>query len=170
MSLIGIGGVSRAGKTSLAELLAREFRTKKNLTVQLIHQDQCVVPESQLPLISGKPDWEHPTSIDWHRLYILIDRDLRTYDLVIVEGLFAFYDPYIVDQMTYRVFLEISKQLFVQRKRTDLRWGLEPEWYIQHIWRAYLRYGRPSLTKEYVYLNGARDLNVAAILEELSAS
>jgi len=165
--LIGIGGVSRAGKTSLAELLAREFRTKKNLSVQVIHQDQCVIPEAQLPLINGQPDWEHPVSIDWRRFKSLIDEDLKAYDFVIIEGLFAFYDQEIIEWMDHKIFLEIPKPLFLVRKRKDLRWGPEPEWYIQHIWTSYLRYGRPTLSKDYICINGARDYDVEALLADL---
>lgn len=162
--LIGIGGVSRSGKTALAEMLARELKAKKKLLVQIIHQDQCVIPESQLNLINGKADWEHPVSIDWPRLNLLIDKGLQSCNIVIVEGLFAFYDKAIVERMNIKIFLEISKPLFIERKREDLRWGLEPDWYIEHIWEAYLRYGRPSLSSEYACLNGARDIDIRELL------
>ena len=165
--LIGIGGVSRSGKTALAKRLAAELQTKEKPSVHIIHQDQCVIPESQLPLISGKADWEHPVSIDWPRLNLLIDQGLQSYEIVIVEGLFAFYDQAIVERMNIKIFLEISKPLFIERKREDLRWGLEPDWYIEHIWEAYLRYGRPSLSSEYVCLNGARDIDVRGLLDEI---
>ena len=165
--LIGIGGVSRSGKTALAKRLAAELQAKKNLSVHIIHQDQCVIIESQLPLINGKADWEHPVSIDWSRLNLLIDQDLQSYDIVIVEGLFAFYDQAIAERMNIKIFLEISKRLFIERKREDLRWGLEPDWYIEHIWEAYLRYGRPSLSSEYACFNGARDIDVGQLLKEI---
>jgi len=167
--LIGIGGVSRSGKTALAERLSAEIRIKKNLSVHIIHQDQCVIPESQLPLINGKADWEHPVSIDWSRLNLLIDQGLQSYDIVIVEGLFAFYDQAIGERMNIKIFLEISKPLFIERKREDLRWGLEPDWYIEHIWEAYLRYGRPTLNSEYVCLNGSREIDVGELLEKILA-
>ena len=165
--LIGIGGVSRSGKTALAKRLAAELQAKKNLSVHIIHQDQCVIPESQLPLINGKADWEHPVSIDWSQLNLRIDQGLQSYDIVIVEGLFAFYVRSIVERMNIKIFLEISKPLFIERKREDLRWGLEPDWYIEHIWEAYLSYGRPSLSSEYACFNGARDIDVGQLLKEI---
>ena len=73
----------------------------------------------------------------------------------------------IRDSMNIKIFLEISKRLFIERKREDLRWGLEPDWYIEHIWEAYLRYGRPSLSSEYACFNGARDIDVRGLLDEI---
>jgi hypothetical protein len=120
-----------------------------------------------LPLVNGKPDWEHPLSIDWTRLKKLVRESLQSYNYIIVEGLLAFHDPELVDLMNHKIFLEISKQLFVERKRKDLRWGLEPEWYIQHIWESYIKYGRPSLSKDYICLNGARPYDLKLLLDTI---
>ena len=164
--LIGIGGVSRSGKTFLAQQLEIAL-TAQNHTTLVIHQDQCVFKESELPLIKGKPDWEHPVSIDWIGLKELISEGLKSYDIVIVEGLLAFNDPELVELMSHKIFLEISKRLFVARKRKDLRWGLEPDWYIEHIWESYLRSGRPTLGKEYFCLNGARPCDLTLLLDRI---
>ncbi len=166
--LIGIGGVSRAGKSTLANLLAEAYRAQHK-TVSVIHQDEHVVDEQELTLIRDKRDWEHPNSIDWHRLSTIIDDHLTQFDIVIMEGLFAFNDPIIRSKMGHKIMVEISKPKFLDRKKVDLRWGgtAEPDWYMQHIWNSYLIYGRPKLDQSYICLNGTRRFDIAFIIETL---
>ena len=65
--VIGIGGVSRAGKTALAKRLAKHFR-KEGLSTDILHQDEFVYPDEEIPKVRDKVDWEHPGSIDFERL------------------------------------------------------------------------------------------------------
>ena len=59
--IIGIGGVSRAGKTTLAEWLRNQFPEKKT---HIICQDDFVFPTDRIPRINNRINWEHPDSID----------------------------------------------------------------------------------------------------------
>lgn len=140
--IIGIGGVSRSGKTTLAKRLARHFR-KKGHSAILLHQDEFVFPEDQIPRIRDKVDWEHPGSIDFERLRQAILAHSQTNDVVIVEGLMAFFDERINALYDKCFFVEIDKATFVRRKSEDLRWGKEPDWYIEHIWDSFQRFGMP---------------------------
>ena len=38
------------------------------------------------------------------------------------------------------IYLTLKEETFLERKRKDLRWGREPEWYIDHIWKSHLMY------------------------------
>ncbi len=167
--LIGIGGVSRAGKSTLAKLLAEAYR-EQHKTVSVIHQDEHVVDEQELSLIRDKRDWEHPNSIDWHRLETILDDQLSLFDIVIIEGLFAFYDSSISSKMNHKIMVEVSKRKLLERKKVDLRWGSspEPDWYIEHIWQSYLIYGRPKLDKRFICLNGSRYFDVESLLSVLN--
>ncbi len=168
--LIGIGGVSRAGKSTLAKLLAAEF-VKINKSVAIIHQDEHVVAESQLQLIRDKLDWEHPSSIDWFGLNQVIQERPKDHDIVILEGLFAFNNNSVNELITYKVFVEISKRIFLKRKQKDVRWGGTPEqaWYMEHIWDSYLTYGRPKLDQSFLCINGARRFDIDRIVKTLSS-
>lgn len=141
--IIGIGGVSRSGKTMLAKRLARHFR-QRGLPVVILHQDDFVFPEEQIPKIREKVDWEHPGSIDFERFRQAILSNAQTHDVVIAEGLMAFYDEGVNALYDKCFFVEISRKTFLERKSQDLRWGREPDWYIEHIWNSFQQYGRPG--------------------------
>ncbi len=168
-TLIGIGGLSRAGKSTLARLLAERL-IDEGYSAIVLHQDEYVIEESDLPLIRDKQDWEVPQSIHWKSLKLAIQNATQNYDIVFVEGLFAFHDPLLTEQMDHRIFIEISKSKFLERKKVDLRWGSEPEpdWYMEHIWQSYLRYGRPTLSDGYICLNGSRFFDIDGTLRAIS--
>ena len=140
--IIGIGGVSRAGKTKLARRLQKYFR-QQGRSVRLLHQDEFVFPESEIPKVKGRVDWEHPGSIDFSRFRESIVKASQQYDVVIAEGLMAFCDEETNRLYEKCFFVEISKPTFLRRKAADQRWGEEPEWYVEHIWESYLKYGVP---------------------------
>lgn len=110
--IIGIGGVSRAGKTTLANQLSKRIKGK---TIGILKQDDFV-KKDHLPMIRDHIDWEHPDSIDWKSLLSAIQSYKKKYDLVIVEGLFAFYQGNINACYDRCIFVYIEKDLFWKRK------------------------------------------------------
>jgi len=140
--LIGIGGPSRAGKSTLADAIAREI-VARDLSYQLIHQDVFVHRQPQLPMIRDHVDWEHPGSIHWKRLRSALRRAQPEADVVLHEGLLAYANPEINKLYDHAFYLHISEPTFRARKAADLRWGKEPEWYVDHIWESYHRFGKP---------------------------
>ncbi|MCO6480377.1 MAG: hypothetical protein J5I94_27295 [Phaeodactylibacter sp.] len=152
--IIGIGGVSRSGKTTLAKRLARHFR-RQGLSAVILHQDDFVFPEEQIPKIRGKTDWEHPGSIDFERFRQAIRSNANTHDIVIAEGLMALYDEGANALYDKCFFVEISRETFLERKSQDLRWGKEPDWYIIRIWDSFQQYGQPRQPlPEILVVNG----------------
>lgn len=168
---IGIGGVSRAGKSTLSKLLNTAL-TGLQYKVQVIHQDDWVIAEEDLPRIGDKADWETPNSIHWPNLINEVYQAIDSFDVVILEGLFAFNNLELENAMDKKFFLKISKELFEQRKITDLRWGSEPEpqWYIQHIWDAHCSLGIPDLDKNYTILDGSNYFPIDEIIKNLRIS
>ncbi len=162
--IIGIGGVSRSGKTSLAKALQAHFRDKDKKAV-ILHQDEYVFPEEQIPKIRGKVDWEDPTSIDFERFREDILEYEPSSDVLIAEGLFAFYDAATNTLYDRAFFLTVAKATFLERKEKDLRWGKEPAWYIEHIWNSFQKYGHPrGPMPPTLYLNGERPLDWSRVL------
>lgn len=152
--LIGIGGVSRSGKSTLAEQLFAEAARQKRLAC-ILHQDAFVHPADQLPRIRDHIDWEVPETMDWVRLEERVAEACAQNDLVVVEGLFAFTHAPLTRQYDRGICMHIPRALFWQRKSVDLRWGREPAWYIEHIWTSYLQYGRPPVTlRPMTHLSG----------------
>lgn len=167
--LIGIGGISRAGKSTLARLLDDHLVSEHKETL-VVAQDMYVLPITEIPRIKDKVDWEHPNSIYWSSLIHHLQYAIYHYEVVIFEGLFCFYHPEINRMLDHRIFVEISRMKFINRKKADLRWGSapEPDWYIDHIWESYLRYGRPSLTSDYIICNGSRYFNIEELSKKIS--
>ena len=168
--IVGIGGVSRAGKTTLADLMAKLFvaRGKK---VAMIHQDDYIYEEASIPKVKDRTDWEHPDSIDFDRYHEAILNADKENDLVIAEGLLTFYNPKIIDLMDRKIYVTISKKTFLERKSEDLRWGSEadPEWYMEHIWDSFLQYGAP-VEEEYFLIDGSQYFDLITVVQYILMS
>ena len=136
--IIGIGGVSRAGKTSLALQIQDWIGEDK---VKILHQDAYIQPLEKMPKIKGHIDWEHPKSIDFESLMLDIKKYCDSFQIIVVEGLMAFWNEKLTNLMHKKIYLEINKDAFLSRKTLDNRWEHEPEWYIEHIWKNHFVYG-----------------------------
>jgi uridine kinase len=147
--LIGIGGVSRSGKSTLANLL-KDALQKHGNSVSILDQDLFVVDEKWLPRIKDRYDWEVPASIDWKVLLQKIAAAKAKYDFVIIEGLFAFYHPTIDKKYAMRIYIELEQSKFLSRRAQETRWGEEPEWYLQHVWESHFTYGLPKKSFEQI--------------------
>ena len=183
---IGIGGISRSGKSTLAALIYRFFTVeirnpdsfgKGGQTATILAQDDYVFPIEKISKIqNGKDieiDWETPESIDFQRYRKAILDAQQQFDHVITEGLLNFYAEDVNDLFDKCFFVEISKPTFLSRKAVDKRWGKIPTWYIEHIWTSYERWGRTILDnkkKEVLILSGEVDFDLDVIIEFLKKS
>ena len=164
--IIGIGGVSTAGKSSLAFQLRKHFSGQAK--VKILCQDDFIRPESEIPRIKNHIDWECPDSIDHDMYFQALQRERKVNDIVISEGLFAFNDERVGSLYDKRIFLMIDRETFWKRKLADLRWGKEPEWYIEHIWNNYLKFGKIASERENVLrLHSDDKTEIEKVLEYL---
>lgn len=164
--IIGIGGVSRAGKTTLSARLKKRIKGK---TIKILNQDDFV-KKKDLPMIKNHIDWEHPDSVDWQKLEKELKSNRNQYDILIVEGLFAYYNKKIAGWYDHAFFVHIDQSLFFSRKRKDLRWGKEPEWFIKHIWRSYELYGRlPENIAKAIWIDGSTLPPLEPLIQLLNA-
>lgn len=163
--IIGIGGVSNAGKTTLAKQLKENL---PGLNVSILCQDDFPTPVDEIPTIRDHVNWEIPVSIDMNRYRDKVLEDAQSFDVVIAEGLFAFCDEHIVKHYDKKIFLTISKETFWERKSKDFRWGKEPEWYMEHIWDSHFQCCSKERTdKNTLVLSAEQPLNVNQLLPEL---
>ncbi len=166
--IIGIGGISRSGKSFLAGQLSIHFE-QEGRRVKKLDQDDFVFQEDQIPLIRDHIDWECPESIDFGKFEKAIIKNRNKYDITIVEGLMVFWDPAIFQLFDFRIFMELPKEEFVLRKQMDLRWGKEPDWYIEHIWNGFLKFGQfPKDQTPNLILDGTEMFDMEEILECVS--
>ncbi len=150
--IIGIGGVSRSGKTLLSAFIKDLYPDRKT---KILCQDDFVISEDEIPRIKGEIDWECPESIDWKRFHNALKQTIKEYDMAIAEGLLVFYRPEITAMFDRKIFVEIPEELFRKRKITDMRWGSFPDWYVDHIWTSFLKYGNIRKGKQnFLFVSG----------------
>ncbi|MEA1876181.1 MAG: hypothetical protein U9N86_04905 [Bacteroidota bacterium] len=161
--ITSIGGISRSGKSFLAEKL-KELLEKEGNTVKVLDQDDYVYPEEDIPLVRDHIDWEGPESIDWGRFIEAISEAEEMFDHVIVEGLMTFWNPSLRSLFNKCIFIKLSQEEFMHRKQNDLRWGKEPAWYVEHIWDSYVKYGQiPDGMDIDLVLDGERMFDIEMI-------
>ncbi len=131
--IIGIGGPSQAGKSTLAGKIA----ANSSRPITILSQDDFVKPASMIPKIQGRTDWETPESVDKPRLQQAIEVALTAESTVIIEGIFAFSYTWLTDMYDKSLLLMVDKDTFLKRRRQDSRWGHEPEWFLEHVWSSY---------------------------------
>ncbi|GAB4313123.1 MAG: hypothetical protein Kow00127_04020 [Bacteroidales bacterium] len=164
--VIGIGGVSNSGKSYLAEKIREALPGK---SVRILCLDHFVFPEEQQSKIENHIDWEIPESLDFDAFREAIEESEDVYDIVIAEGLMVFWNKKIDRLIDRHIFITLPEEVFKERKRHDMRWGKEPEWYISHIWDSYLKYGTlPEDTDDALVIDGTKEFNIPAVISWLN--
>lgn len=163
--IIAIGGISNAGKSKLADHIADYY---KGQSVIVLCQDNYANPTPKIPKINGHTNWEIPDSIDFNKFYSKILESTGTFDIVIAEGLFVYYEDRLIDLFDKRIYMTIDKETFFKRKRKDLRWGKEPEWYIKHIWDSHFKYcNLVHSRKEAFQISGKEPVDFDSVIRYL---
>lgn len=166
--IIAIGGVSRAGKSTLATLLRDSLKEHVD-KVEIVGQDLYVFEEDKIPKIKNKVNWESPESIDFKKFKKAIISVKKKNDIVIVEGLLVYYNEDLNSLYDQKLFIDIPKALFLKRKVEDLRWGKKPEpkWYIEHIWKSYREFGLENLPSGVVHIPGNKKFEINKIVKSI---
>ncbi|HEY1053653.1 MAG TPA: hypothetical protein VGE24_00910, partial [Emticicia sp.] len=90
-------------------------------------------------------------------------------DVVIAEGLFAFYDESTDALFDKKLFVKVSKRTFLIRKSMDTRWGYEPTWFIDHIWNSFQKYGKPPVAlKDMLTVSGEDEFDMEKVIKYLN--
>jgi len=132
--IIGIGGMSRSGKTTLAHKIAEYY---KQYSVCVLSLDDYAIPEKDIPMIHDMIDWEHPESIDFDKFYLDVVDFSKEYDLVLAEGFLIFLHEPLRNAFDKKICATITKEEFARRRKDQYN---EPQWYLDHIWDSYYRY------------------------------
>jgi uridine kinase len=132
--IIGIGGMSRSGKTTLAHQMAADY-TKGSVVV--LSLDDYALPEKDIPMIGDMIDWEHPESIDFDKYYLDIFDAGHQFDLVLAEGFLIFLHEPLRKLFDKKVCVTVTREEFERRRKLQYT---EPYWYLDHIWDSYYLY------------------------------
>ena len=138
-TLIGVGGCSRSGKSSLALKIKDQLSDSR---VLLLDMDDFVFSETHIPPIRDRVDWERPESVNFNQIVASIEENQDSYDVIIVEGILVFANQQLKDLFHTTIKIKISKETFIRRRKREVRWGEEPDWYLEHVWDSYLTFGQ----------------------------
>jgi len=158
--IIGIAGVSRSGKTSLAHLLKEKLGD-----TQIISMDDYPAKIDNFHYIKDAIDWEHPSSLDFVKIIEQIKVASANFQYVIVEGIFIFYHEPLRFLMDTFIYLNLEKSHFIERKIDDNRWGSIPPWYREHIWKSHLLYGTQPSDVDFLQIDASTDYDYQQILD-----
>ena len=189
--IVGIGGGSASGKSTLAAALALALteRLRQVETFALdrhVRQDRAAGPHFVSPATGERCfDFNHPDACDLGRL--LADLDLRASapdapDVLLVEGLMALHFPEIGRRLALRLFVDLDADVrALRRLLRDMAGGRasrDPQfiarYYLESARVGHARYVEPSRASADLILRGDADfarltpLLCAAIEECLS--
>ena len=166
--IIGIGGVSTGGKSWIAQKIKEHYRNEK--IVGILCQDDYTKHRDDLPKIKDHPDWDTPESMDFDRFYRAIVKAAKKFDVVIAEGIFVFHQERLVGLYDKMIYITLQEDTFLERKRKDLRWGKEPEWYIDHIWRSHIRFReRQEVLDKMLMVSGEYPVDLKKVFEYIDS-
>lgn len=140
--LIGVGGASRAGKTTISKTLQR------TLGAELIHGDYFKRREGRPRMRLGKKEFQNcevPEAWDWNAVYKKLTQ-LATGErkVVIFESFLAFSQPWLRELFEVSIFVSVPKPILKERRcRTAEKFLYSPVYFEQCIWPAYEKYGQP---------------------------
>ncbi len=181
--VVGITGGSGAGKTTLIRHLYGEFPDQ----VSTFSLDNYYLPKSQQRTDeNGEINFDLPTALDipameldlkrllsgetvQHKQYAFNHPDATTPDVIIeprnllvIEGIFTLYYPFIRDKLNYSVFIEVNEEEQLQRR---LKRDLEERNYTHdqimyqwenHVKPAYRQFVLPYRREADLVLNNER--------------
>ena len=144
MKIIGVGGGSGSGKTSLARSLVEKYTDKFDM-ISLDKYKKVSEDISNLPRVKGLIDWDHPTTNNWGKLLkdiktlqsgstVTIDiwtlgdnpqdpkykvvktRTISPRDILIIEGYLALWHKDLRNLYARSYFLEIEQDVRLKRR------------------------------------------------------
>lgn len=132
MQIVGIGGGSAAGKTTLARRVTARQPGAAVLSLDDYFRTDREAGPFTAPDAAGVRhfDLNHPDAVAWSRVHAALENHRRCGTaLLIVEGTFALVSPDLRGRMTLRVFLAAPEGLRLERKaaRNLAERGVPPE-------------------------------------------
>lgn len=155
--VIGIAGGSGSGKSTLAVALCRKHPDR----FALLHLDDYFRRRSEVPLLSGVTNWEHPLAIRFdrlrddvealrsgasvrvvtkselyhpaydHGLRNVIEHDVEPKPDILVEGYLALHDDALRELMDLAIYLDIPAEASIRRRSSN---KLVPdEYYVREV-------------------------------------
>ncbi len=194
--IVGITGGSGVGKTTLIDLLYKEFPNK----ITTFSLDNYYLPiEKQALDENGHVNFDLPSGLDVERmesdfLKLISDQSisfsrynfnnpinerekviLEPKDIILVEGLFVMYYPFLKEKLDYKVYLKVDPSVQLERRlkrdvkeRNYLREDIIYQWN-NHVLPAYKNYVSPFENESDLIItnNMSFDKNMHILIEKI---
>ncbi|MYM67827.1 uridine kinase [Pseudoduganella sp. FT55W] len=204
--IIGVAGGSGSGKSTVSQQVLAAFGADM---VSVVMQDDYYCDQTHLsPELRPQQNYDHPKAFEWPLLvqhvqalrngesiempeydFTLHNRSNRTIPVkpapvIVIEGLFALYDPDLRDLMSLKIFVDTASDIrFIRRMQRDIE---ERGRSVESVIGQYLETVRPmhrqfiEPTKRYadvILPHGANEpavdiitTKVASVIEQLKQS
>jgi uridine kinase len=142
--IIGVAGGSGSGKSTVTQQVLASFGADM---VSVVLQDDYYCDQSDLsPEVRRKQNYDHPKAFDWSLLVEHVQAlrngdsiDMPEYDfkidnrsdrtipvrpapVIVIEGLFALYDPDLRNMMSLKIFVDTAPDVrFIRRMQRDIK-------------------------------------------------
>ena len=186
--IVGIGGGSASGKSTLAaalaEALTERLRQVETLALdRYVREDRDAGPHFVSPSTGERLfDWNHPDACDLARLLADLDRRASAPDapdVLLVEGLMALHFPEIGCRLALRLFVDLDADVrALRRLLRDMSGGrasrdppIIARYYLESARIGHARYVEPSRASADLVLRGDADFArltplLCAVVEE----
>ena len=141
--VIGVAGGSGSGKSTVSQQVLASFGAEM---VSVVMQDDYYCDQTHLtPEVRRQQNYDHPQAFDWPLLaqhvqalrngeaiampeydFTIDNRSDRTIPVkpapvIVIEGLFALYDPALCDMMSLKIFVDTASDIrFIRRMQRDI--------------------------------------------------
>lgn len=141
--VIGVAGGSGSGKSTVSQQVLASFGADM---VSVVMQDDYYCDQTDLaPDVRRRQNYDHPNAFDWPLLiqhvqalrsgaaiampvydFTIDNRSdktilVRPAPVVVIEGLFALYDPALRDMMSLKIFVDTASDVrFIRRMQRDI--------------------------------------------------
>ncbi|CAL6084276.1 Uridine_kinase domain-containing protein [Hexamita inflata] len=169
VAFIGVAGGSASGKTSITTIIKQYFSDTKSVSVVTIDDFYRDKSEELIARFNGRINWDDPYMIDDQLLlqclntlaarksYVIKKYDytvsrhtneefeVKPADIIIVEGIFAFYWQHIRELQKLRIFVDCSGESRLMRR--IIRDVKERGRTVESVIEQYARFVKPSFDK-----------------------
>jgi nicotinamide/nicotinate riboside kinase len=142
--IVGLGGVTNGGKTTMCQSLKRLFSSNKyNLHVLSMHLDHYFrSPDDphHVHLVEfDHHDWDSLHALDTDRFLADIELNRWKCDILLVEGFLIYNIPYSKDLFDLIYYFDLSYEECLRRRLGRNYDPPDPKGYFQgHVWQAYV--------------------------------
>lgn len=179
--IVGVAGPSSSGKSSIIKEL-----TKNRSDIIRLRLDSYWNDKNTFPKAYGYTNWERPENLNFDLLYKNIKElkegkstrapvckkgqfdhleTLEPKPIIIVEGFLLFYDKRITKLLDLKIYVNVSKEISIQRKMDVGRPGSsEREYCVKVYWPEYRQYVKPFKEMSDLILDGTEDISKNAKL------